>query len=36
MFRCTGCGAEYPLAQFIHLLDEAMERELASFRCDRI
>ena len=34
--NCTGCGAEYPLAEFIHLMDEAMEEQLAGLRCDRV
>ncbi|WP_394700230.1 dual CXXC motif small (seleno)protein [uncultured Desulfosarcina sp.] len=35
-FRCTGCGASFPLSRFIHLMDETMEQQLAFLRCDRI
>ncbi|WP_372681942.1 dual CXXC motif small (seleno)protein [Desulfosarcina sp.] len=36
MFRCTGCSAEFPLARFLHLMDDAMEQTLAGLRCDRV
>ena len=35
-FHCPQCSKTYPLARFIHLLDEAMEQELGGVRCDRL
>jgi ribosomal protein L37AE/L43A len=34
--HCPVCGAAYPLKKFIHLMDEAMEQQLAGLRCDRL
>jgi tRNA(Ile2) C34 agmatinyltransferase TiaS len=35
-FLCPQCRAEYPLARFIHLMDETMEQQLGGLRCDRV
>lgn len=34
--RCPACQAKYPLQQFIHKADAAMENFLENVYCDRI
>ena len=35
-FHCPHCAREFPLARFIHLMDEEIEAQLGQIRCDRV